>query len=76
MHHQPRPDRPHRQRYGARTSGFSRLSLKTSKSEAEATRLIHEAVVLGINFIDTAVAYGTKAWWASRSRPSRTTRHW
>jgi aryl-alcohol dehydrogenase-like predicted oxidoreductase len=45
---------------GLGTGGFSRLGLKTGKSEAEAARLIHEAIGLGINFIDTAPAYGTE----------------
>jgi L-galactose dehydrogenase len=45
---------------GLGTGGFSRLGLKTGKSEDEAARLIHEAVALGINFIDTAPSYGTE----------------
>jgi aryl-alcohol dehydrogenase-like predicted oxidoreductase len=45
---------------GLGTGGFSRLGLMTGKSEAEAARLIHEAVGLGINFIDTAPSYGTE----------------
>jgi aryl-alcohol dehydrogenase-like predicted oxidoreductase len=45
---------------GLGTGGFSRLGLKTGKSEDEAARLIHEAVGLGINFIDTAPSYGTE----------------
>jgi aryl-alcohol dehydrogenase-like predicted oxidoreductase len=45
---------------GLGTGGFSRLGLKAGKSEAEAARLIEEAVSLGINFIDTAPAYGTE----------------
>ena len=40
--------------------GFSRLGLKAGKSEDEAAKLIHLAVGLGINFIDTAPAYGTE----------------
>jgi aryl-alcohol dehydrogenase-like predicted oxidoreductase len=40
--------------------GFSRLGLKTGKSEYEAARLVLEAVDLGINFIDTAAAYDTE----------------
>jgi aryl-alcohol dehydrogenase-like predicted oxidoreductase len=40
--------------------GFSRLGLKVGKSEAEAAKLIHLAVDLGINFIDTAPAYATE----------------
>ncbi len=45
---------------GLGTGGFSRLGLKTGKSEEEAARLIHEAVDLGVNFIDTAPSYGTE----------------
>src|SRR6476620_12610709 len=45
---------------GLGTGGFSRLGLKTGKSEDEAARLIHEAVGLGVNFIDTATSYGTE----------------
>ena len=41
-------------------AAFSRLGLKAGKSEDEAARLIHEAVGLGINFIDTAASYGTE----------------
>ena len=45
---------------GLGTGGFSRLGLKTGKSEEESARLIHEAMALGINFIDTAPTYGTE----------------
>ena len=45
---------------GLGTGGFSRLGLRAGKTEDEAARLIHEAVGLGINFIDTAPAYGTE----------------
>jgi aryl-alcohol dehydrogenase-like predicted oxidoreductase len=45
---------------GLGTGGFSRLGLKAGKSEDEAARLIHEAVALGVNFIDTAASYGTE----------------
>jgi len=45
---------------GLGTGGFSRLGLKAGKTEDEAARLIHEAVGLGINFIDTAANYGTE----------------
>src|SRR5258708_10464295 len=45
---------------GLGTGGLSRLGLKAGKSEDEAARLIHEAVGLGINFIDTATSYGTE----------------
>ena len=45
---------------GLGTGGFSRMGLKSGKSEQEAARLIEEAVALGINFIDTAPPYGTE----------------
>lgn len=45
---------------GLGTGGFSRLGLKSGKTEEEAARLIHEAVALGVNFIDTATSYGTE----------------
>ena len=45
---------------GLGTGGFSRMGLKTGKTEDEAARLVLEAVDLGINFIDTAPNYGTE----------------
>jgi aryl-alcohol dehydrogenase-like predicted oxidoreductase len=45
---------------GLGTGGFSRLGLKSGKTEDESARLIHEAVGLGVNFIDTATSYGTE----------------
>jgi aryl-alcohol dehydrogenase-like predicted oxidoreductase len=45
---------------GLGTGGFSRLGLKSGKTEDESARLIQEAVGLGINFIDTAPSYGTE----------------
>ncbi len=45
---------------GLGTGGFSRLGLKSGKTEDEAARLIHEARDLGVNFIDTAQSYGTE----------------
>ena len=45
---------------GLGTGGFSRLGLKSGKTEDEAARLIHEAIDLGVNFIDTATSYGTE----------------
>lgn len=45
---------------GLGAGGFSRLGLKTGKSEAEAARLVQEAFDLGVNFIDTAPSYGTE----------------
>jgi aryl-alcohol dehydrogenase-like predicted oxidoreductase len=45
---------------GLGTGGFSRLGLRSGKSEEQSARLIHEAVGLGVNFIDTAPSYGTE----------------
>ena len=45
---------------GLGTGGFSRMGLKTGKSEDEAARLVLDAVDLGVNFIDTAPPYGTE----------------
>ena len=45
---------------GLGTGGFSRMGLKSGKTEDEAARLILEAIGLGINFIDTAPPYGTE----------------
>jgi aryl-alcohol dehydrogenase-like predicted oxidoreductase len=45
---------------GLGAGGFSRLGLKAGKTEDKAARLVLEAVDLGINFIDTAAAYGTE----------------
>ena len=45
---------------GLGTGGFSRLGLRSGKTEDESARLIDEAVGMGINFIDTAPSYGTE----------------
>ena len=45
---------------GLGTGGFSRMGLKSGKTEDEAARLVLDAVDLGINFIDTAPPYGTE----------------
>ena len=45
---------------GLGTGGFSRMGLKTGKSEEESARLVLDAVDLGITFIDTAPSYGTE----------------
>ena len=45
---------------GLGTGGFSRLGMKAGKSEDVCARLVHQAVDLGINFIDTAAAYGNE----------------
>ena len=45
---------------GLGTGGFSRMGLKSGKTEDKSARLILDAYELGINFIDTAPAYGTE----------------
>ena len=45
---------------GLGTGGFSRMGLKSGRTEEESARLILEAVELGVNFIDTAPPYGTE----------------
>jgi aryl-alcohol dehydrogenase-like predicted oxidoreductase len=45
---------------GLGTGGFSRLGLKAGKTLEQSAGLIHEAVDLGVNFIDTAASYGTE----------------
>jgi aryl-alcohol dehydrogenase-like predicted oxidoreductase len=45
---------------GLGCGGFSRLGLKTGLTEEQSAGLIHEAVGLGVNFIDTAPGYGTE----------------
>ncbi|HEX4040210.1 MAG TPA: aldo/keto reductase, partial [Xanthobacteraceae bacterium] len=45
---------------GLGTGGFSRMGLKSGKTEDEAARLVLDAIDLGVNFIDTAPAYGTE----------------
>jgi aryl-alcohol dehydrogenase-like predicted oxidoreductase len=45
---------------GLGTGGFSRMGLKSGKTEDDSARLILDAYELGINFIDTAPAYGTE----------------
>jgi len=41
--------------------GFSRLGLAKGKTESEVVSLIHLALDLGVNIIDTAASYGTEA---------------
>lgn len=45
---------------GLGTGGFSRMGIKSGKTEDEAARLVLDAVELGVNFIDTAPPYGTE----------------
>lgn len=46
---------------GLGCGGFSRLGLGTGGSEEDAVALVREAFDLGVNFFDTAAAYGTEA---------------
>ena len=46
---------------GSGCGGFSQLELAQGKSEADAIAIIHQAIELGVNFFDTAAAYGTEA---------------
>jgi aryl-alcohol dehydrogenase-like predicted oxidoreductase len=46
---------------GLGCGGNSRLGLGTGKSEKEAIALVRAALDLGVNFFDTAEAYGTEA---------------
>ncbi len=45
---------------GLGCGGHSRLGMARGASEDEAAKLVREALSLGINFIDTASAYGTE----------------
>jgi aryl-alcohol dehydrogenase-like predicted oxidoreductase len=47
-------------RLGLGCGGHSRLGLSVGKSELDAEALVKEAIALGVNFIDTAEAYGTE----------------
>jgi aryl-alcohol dehydrogenase-like predicted oxidoreductase len=46
---------------GLGCGGNSRIGQGTGLSEAESVALVREAIDLGVNFIDTAEAYGTEA---------------
>lgn len=48
-------------RMGLGCGGHSRLGLSQGHREAEAERVVREAISTGINFIDTAEGYGTEA---------------
>ncbi len=48
-------------RMGLGCGGHSRLGLATGKDEANAISVVHKALELGINFIDTAESYKTEA---------------
>jgi aryl-alcohol dehydrogenase-like predicted oxidoreductase len=45
---------------GLGCGGFSKLGLGTGKSEDDAVALIHHALDLGVNVLDTAAVYGTE----------------
>ena len=45
---------------GLGCGGFSRLGLGRGRSEDEAVAVVHAALEHGVNFIDTAAAYGTE----------------
>lgn len=45
---------------GLGCGGPSRLGMRTGKSEAESIAVVRTALDLGVNFIDTAEAYGTE----------------
>jgi L-galactose dehydrogenase len=45
---------------GLGCGGHSRLGRATGKSEAESIAVVHRALDLGVNLIDTARAYGTE----------------
>lgn len=47
-------------RMGLGCGGHSRLGLATGKDEANAISVVHKALELGINFIDTAESYKTE----------------
>jgi len=46
---------------GIGCGGHSRIGLSSGKSAVESAAIIRQAVDLGVNFIDTAAAYGTEA---------------
>jgi len=46
---------------GLGCGGFSRIGQGTGKSEAESVAIVKQALDLGVNFIDTAAAYGTES---------------
>ena len=45
---------------GLGAGGYSRLGQATGSTRAESVRIVHRALDLGINLIDTAEAYGTE----------------
>ena len=46
---------------GLGCGGNSRIGLGAGLSEAQSVALVHEALDLGVNFLDTAAAYETEA---------------
>src|SRR5689334_16447859 len=45
---------------GLGCGGFSQLGLAQGRTEVDAIAIIHQALELGVNFFDTAAAYGTE----------------
>ncbi|MBQ42380.1 MAG: aldo/keto reductase, partial [Gemmatimonadetes bacterium] len=45
---------------GLGCGGFSGIGRGTGRSESESISIVHQALDLGVNFIDTAAAYGTE----------------
>lgn len=45
---------------GLGCGGFSGIGQGTGRSETESISIVHQALDLGVNFIDTAAAYGTE----------------
>src|SRR5262252_6455069 len=45
---------------GLGCGGNSRIGLGTGLSEAQSVALVREALDLGVNFLDTAISYGTE----------------
>jgi aryl-alcohol dehydrogenase-like predicted oxidoreductase len=52
---------------GLGTGGPSQLGQKSGVAEADAHRVVHEALDLGVNLIDTAAAYGDSEWILGRA---------
>jgi aryl-alcohol dehydrogenase-like predicted oxidoreductase len=56
---------------GLGCGGFSQLGLAQGKSETDAIAIIRQAFDLGVNFFDTAAAYGTEAMLGKAIKPMR-----
>lgn len=59
---------------GLGCGGFSRLGLATGGTEADAIAIIHAAMDLGVNILDTAAPWAPKPWSAKPSNQCRATR--